>query len=111
MQRRESSGARGQPVGGGSLFLQLKAFFCDHLEEIGPLRGVLYKRGGLETKMLTTGVSIDVLLLSQVMYTGESDPTASQHPSKPVRDWILGRAANEVKRKFIFSKVLLNEGK
>jgi hypothetical protein len=75
----------------------LKVLFCDHLGEIGFLRGVLYERRTLETKMLTTRVSIDVLLLSQVMYTGESDSTASQHPSKPVRDWILGRATNEVK--------------
>jgi hypothetical protein len=74
----------------------LKALFCDHLGEIGFSRGVLYE-GTVETKMLTTRVSIDVLLLSQVMYTGESDSTASQHPSKPVRDWILGRATNEVK--------------
>jgi hypothetical protein len=82
------------------LYGQLEVLFCDHLGEIGLFRGVLYAGRGLETKMLTTGVSIDVPLLSQVMYTGESDSTASQHPSKPVRDWILGRAANEVKRKF-----------
>jgi len=78
----------------------LEVFFCDHLGEIGLFGRVLYAGRDLETKMLTTRVSIDVLLLSQVMYTGESDSTASQHPSKPVRDWILGRAANEVKRKF-----------
>jgi hypothetical protein len=32
------------------------------------------------------------------MYMGESDPTASQ-PSKPVCDWILGRAEVDVKEK------------
>jgi hypothetical protein len=32
------------------------------------------------------------------MYMGESGPTASQ-PSKPVCDWSLGRAGNEVKKK------------
>jgi len=66
------------------------------------------KFGGWQNENAHPGVSIDVLLLSQVMYTGESDPTASQLPSKPVRDWILGCARNEVKQKFPDSVTLVN---
>ena len=40
--------------------------------------------------------------ISRVMYMGESDSTASQ-PPKPVCDWSLGRAANEVKKKIPLS--------
>lgn len=53
-----------------------------------------------ETRMLTSEkVSIlSSLFLGRVMFMGEPDSTETQ-PPKSVSDWILGRGANDVKRK------------